>query len=208
MKEKKKKESALKKGIKELKKTSRGKAILRLIKWFIFFIVLFIFIAISSTLTPKKNDLKPKEDLPLKEEEQNNKLDFNFKSSYSYKYEVNVKGEKYLFTGFKEGVTDEGYKESKEGILKYLIDDTGIYNVNGEEKSLIDNLYEGIDFNYLDPVYILTIIRNLEFITEDNMYKASDKKNDYVITVNNKEITNISVKALDFSYVYNLSFNY
>ena len=79
MKEKKiKKESALKKKIKELKKTSRGKAILRLIKWCIFFLVLFIFLAIASLTQPKNNIHKPNlnepqepSNVPSKEETDN-----------------------------------------------------------------------------------------------------------------------------------------
>ena len=53
-----KKESELKQKIKELKKTNKGKAILRLIKWCIFFVILFIFLAIASLMSPKNNSIK------------------------------------------------------------------------------------------------------------------------------------------------------
>lgn len=80
------------------------------------------------------------------------------------------------------------------------------------EKTLINNLYEGIEENYLNPIYILNIIKELE-ITRDRecdciepVYKANDSKNIYRITTSNQNITGIDITALDFSYIYNLDF--
>lgn len=222
-----KKESELKQKIKELKKTNKGKAILRLIKWCIFFVILFIFLAIASLMSPKNNSIKkpnneinkPQEEIPKdnwNEEtltiETINEYQEKLNNDYDYKYEISINKEKYIFSGTKTNNINKGYKESSTGIIKYSIDSTGTYMETTTEKTLINNLYEGIEENYLNPIYILNIIKELE-ITRDRecdciepVYKANDSKNIYRITTSNQNITGINITALDFSYIYNLDF--
>lgn len=222
-----KKESALKQKIKELKKTNKGKAILRLIKWCIFFVILFIFLAIASLMSPKNTSIKkpnneinkPQEEIPKdnwNEEtltiETINEYQEKLNNDYDYKYEISINKEKYIFSGTKTNNINKGYKESSTGIIKYSIDSTGTYMETTTEKTLINNLYEGIEENYLNPIYILNIIKELE-ITRDRecdciepVYKANDSKNIYRITTSNQNITGINITALDFSYIYNLDF--
>ena len=222
-----KKESALKQKIKELKKTNKGKAILRLIKWCIFFVILFIFLAIASLMSPKNTSIKktnneinkPQEEIPKdnwNEEtltiETINEYQEKLNNDYDYKYEISINKEKYIFSGTKTNNINKGYKESNTGIIKYSIDSTGTYMETTTEKILINNLYEGIEENYLNPIYILNIIKELE-ITRDKecdciepVYKANDSKNIYRITTSNQNITGIDITALDFSYIYNLDF--
>ena len=198
-----KKESALKQKIKELKKTNKGKAILRLIKWCIFFVILFIFLAIASLMSPKNTSIKkpnneinkPQEEIPKdnwNEEtltiETINEYQEKLNNDYDYKYEISINKEKYIFSGTKTNNINKGYKESNTGIIKYSIDSTGTYMETTTEKTLINNLYEGIEENYLNPIYILNIIKELE-ITRDReydciepVYKANDSKNIYRIT--------------------------
>lgn len=230
-KEKIKKESSFKKKINELKKTSRGKAILRLIKWCIFFIILFIFLAIASIINPPQNNIKPNVNNETKEpnleehpEEKDNwndetltietitKYQSFLSNVYDYNYEITINKEKYVFSGTKTPKEDTGYKESNTGIIKYYIDSTGTYMETTTNKELISNLYEGLEENYLNPIYILNIVKelkitkDLEYDGTEVIYKASDSKNIYRITTLDKNITGISITALDFSYLYTLSF--
>lgn len=230
-KEKVKKESALRKKINELKKTSKGKAILRLVKWCIFFVILFIFLIVSSTITPK-NITKPNINNETKEPNVDNKVenDNNWNSEtlsietlnkyqeklsniYDYNYEVTINNTKYIFSGTKTPTENTGYKENSAGIIKYLIDNTGTYMVTTDNKIPIDNLYEGIEENNLNPIYILNILKELEIVRDkecdciDEVYKANDSKNIYRINTMNEEITRISITALDFSYLYTMSFD-
>lgn len=226
-----KKESEFKKKINELKKTSRGKAILRLIKWCIFFTILFIFLAIASIVSPGKNNLKPNvnnetqkpnPEEPIEEKENQNeetltletinKYQDYLSNIYDYKYEITINNEKYIYNGTKSPEDNKGYKESSEGIIKYLVDSTGTYEETTTEKIPISNLYESLEENYLDPIYILNIIKDLEITRDRNcdciypVYKANDSKNIYRISIIDKKLTSISITALDFSYVYTLSF--
>ena len=80
------------------------------------------------------------------------------------------------------------------------------------DKVMIDNLYEGLEESYLDPIYILNILkvlqisRDLECDCIEPVYKANDSKNIYKIITSNKNIIGINITALDFSYIYNLDF--
>lgn len=232
MKEKKiKKESALKRKIKELKKTSRGKAILRLIKWCIFFLCLFIFLAVAATIAPKNNLNKPnlnnetkepdnelpQENINWNEEaltiETINKYQNHLSNIYDYNYEITINSEKYIYSGTKTKTDNKGYKESKNGIIKYYLDNTGTYMETTTEKILIDNLYEGLEGNYLNPIYVLNIIKELA-ITRDRecdciepVYKTNDDKNMYRLSISNNDIKGITIIALDFSYSYVLNFD-
>lgn len=227
---KEKKESNLKKKINELKKTNKGKAILRLIKWGIFFFILFIFLAVASLMSPQsKESQKPHNNIkePTDDNETIDKDNWNeetltietiskyqeyLSNTYDYKCEISINKEKYIYSGTKTKSENKGFKESSSGIIKYLIDSTGSYEETTTEKKIINNLYEGIEENYLNPIYILNLIKSLEIIRDREcdcvypVYKANDAKNIYRISVLNKEITNISITALDFSYLYTLSF--
>lgn len=224
-----KKESFFKKKINELKKTTRGKAIWKLIKWGIFFFIIFIFLGIASLIGSQNNKIKPNINNDVKEpirppaidnkenetltNEGITKFQTKLSKVYDYKYEITINHEKYIYTGTKTLVDNIGFKESSLGIIKYLIDSTGTYEETTTDKKAIDNLYEGLNVNYLDPIYVLNIIKNLEITRDlecdciDPVYKASDSENIYRITTINKEITSISITALDFSYLYNLNFS-
>jgi len=176
-KEKIKEESTLKKTIKELKKTSRGKAILRLIKWCIFFIILFIFLAIMAVITPKNNNItKPNTDLETKKPEPENPLNdleeilsiktlnntYNSLKEYDYNYEVFINNSKYIFKGTKNKINNTGYKESPEGIIKYVIDESGIYNETTSGKTPITNLYDGLNEEYFNLEWVFNILKMVE----------------------------------------------
>lgn len=226
------KEGTIKFKIQELKKTSRGKAILRLIKWCIFFLILFIFLIIASLVSPKDKIQKspvnnvnkePIENNPEEKNETLNKETLNIEditrfqnklsNIFDYNYDIKINNEKYIFNGTKTKIENTGYKESSSGIIKYIIDSGGTYMETTTSKTPITNLYEGLEENYLDPIFVLNIIKDLA-ITRDYecdciepVYKANDSKNIYRLTTNDNELTSISITALDFSYKYTLSFS-
>lgn len=225
-------ESALKKKIKELKKTTKGKAILKLIKWSIFFIIIFIFLGVSALMpknnSPVKSNNKTEEKESINNAETNkednwnletlsletiNKYQEDLNNIYTYNYEITINNEKYIYSGTKTKIDNKGFKESRNGIIKYYIDNTGTYEETTTDKILINNLYEGLDENYLNPLYILNVIKALE-ITRDKecdciepVYKANDNKNIYRLNTSNKELISITITALDFSYNYSLTFD-
>ena len=182
-----KKESKLKKKINEMRQTSKGKAILKLVGWAIFFFILFIFLAKSSMLPQaetEKNNIK----VPLNNSDDTNKKVDNkdilkkvqndlLTKNYDYTYEIKINEDKYTYEGNKKNNIDKGYKTNMSEIIKYYIDDTGVYRDLGNEKIMIDNLYQEINSNYVNLEYILSK-------SEDEALKQNDFDGDYIFTAN------------------------
>lgn len=213
----------------KMKATQRGKAILKLIYWGIFFIALFIFLAITSMVTKDYNVPNSYEDKHSEEPEIPVETEFNpemilkmqtslLNGIYDYKYYIENSSGSYLFDGTKYNDYEEGYKnytnEEGNGVIKYYKDSTGIYQVNGEEKVLSDTVYQNIDTNYLDLQYIFDTINKLE-LEEDTgnygypVYYTIDSYYRYTINISKDEteITDISIVSLDETVSYLLSFS-
>lgn len=215
-----KEKNKLKKKIKELKSTSRGQAIWRLIKWAIFFFALFIFLIISSLITANRQTKIPSiPDPPIKEEtpvlpkiktlkELANTL---LKSTYDYKYEINVNDELYIYNGHKDLTKEVGYKETSSGIIKYYKDETGTYQMLPNENIPLENLYENINSDYIDFEKILTILDNLEFTLnktispKTQIYESKDTINNYQYETDNTNL--LMIKIFNDNYSYNLVFS-
>lgn len=221
---KERKESKLKKKIKELKKTSKGRAILRLIKWAIFFFFLFVFLVVSSIITMnRKPNLAPPQVNPStsneKDEETSKPITKSFeelqtsllKGTYNYNYEITVGEAKYIYNGHKTPDVETGYKETNEGIIKYYIDDTGIFKETTTEKVRIDNLYENLNTEYLDLVSIFKIFAKIEFVLNESnestnhLYVGKDPLNSYEYETNGEEI--LFIRIYNTEYNYYLSFS-
>ena len=196
-KEKIKKESNFKKKIKELKSTARGRAILKLIGWIIFFILLFIISIISSTLVPKK------EKIPTLETKQEEKITIYdslkslFTKNYEYTYDIKISidnvNEQIIFNGKMINQIEEGYKETKSGIIKYKIDTTGTHEIKGSDIISIDNLYENINEKYIIPSLLLKNLLSLKYTNNNDVYSNVSNNTKYYITMKDNKITKIVI---------------
>jgi len=230
-KEKRKKESEWKKKIKEMKKTARGKAILKLIGWGIFFFIILVFCLISSIMNPKPIE-KPNIEIPTEKdeskEEENKKAEqilteekakeiINELKNHTYDYEIKVTQKEitYTYSGHKEPNLETGYKESKEGIIKYIIDNTGTFQEIQGEKTPITNLYEGLDLNYMVWDNLFEQVGNIEYyLTEENenlvYHMASEIINIYLTMTKEHQVTNIKIiqeeSEYTDSFIYDFEF--
>lgn len=230
MTKKKKKESKLKAKINEMKKTPKGAAIVKLIGYIIFFVLLALFCLISSliaSVTPSKNS-EPAKKEPITEpvDEPTKDLDIynlNIKglisleqkilnNNYRYNYEITINEEKYIFNGNHSKDSDTGYKESNTGIIKYFIDNTGIYQETTSELILITSIYDNLNANYFDLSYLFGLINTLD-MTKDlecdcvyPVYKLEDNENIYQISLENNQINSINIISKNNEYNYNLNY--
>ncbi|MEG0794351.1 MAG: hypothetical protein RSG95_00970, partial [Bacilli bacterium] len=124
-------------------KTVRGKAVIKLIVWSIFFLILFIVLSFMGS--KGKND--DKNNLVIG---YNEKIDRLLKNNYEYEYKITINGNNINFNGKKDGKNEQGYKETKEGIIKYLVIDSVTYNITSNKKELFNSLYENINTEYLN----------------------------------------------------------
>ena len=197
----------------ELKKTERGKSVIKLTRYLVFIFVLILALIISGTGKPnnkasqnvKKESYESKVDITYKDKQE--KL---FTNNYDFKYvitgAINVK-----YTGsFTNGVI-EGYKEDENGIIKYKVVDGTSYQVNGGETTAYEGLYEGLDaslFNFQSVFGNLNT--NKAKIVEKNKakeyyYEIVDGYN-YSIIMDDKHINEIKIE--NESLKYDFSFKY
>ena len=186
MKRQKEKElSKFKKWKNKMKETPKGRAYLKLIYWGIFFFVLFVFLILSSLFTRDYEPVEKKEndssltEMPEDEEEvlptilelESELLN----GTYEYEYQVQVNGNDYFFDGEQFLDHEEGYQTSSLGIIHYYLDDTGVYQISGEERVLLTEFYQGMDANLVNLEYIFNTI-NMLGISEHHLL-VEDEEN-------------------------------
>ena len=222
----------LKSKIQDLKNTSKGKAILKLIFWAIFFAFLFIIIIISSFIKPSvkpssnqdysnTEELTPEKSPEIPEIAPNAILETTtfltardqlLANKFTYNYEIKINDLKYIYKGTKDLTSDTGYKESSTETIKYLIDETGTYALTTTTKTPITNLYENIDSNYLNLDYLTNLITTHTFTLNtafSSYYLYETTFDNLKIEIGlSKETTNlIFINIISDTYSYNLNYN-
>ncbi|MEG1287898.1 MAG: hypothetical protein RSD29_00925 [Bacilli bacterium] len=186
-------------------KTVRGKAVIKLIVWSIFFLILFIVLSFMGS--KGKND--DKNNLVIG---YNEKIDRLLKNNYEYEYKITINGNNINFNGKKDGKNEQGYKETKEGIIKYLVMDSVTYNITSNKKELFNNLYENINTEYLNLPLLFKNISPIKYEIkeeeENNKITYEYNYNNNVIKVisNKVDITEISVISNDSTSIYIIHF--
>lgn len=224
LKEKKKKErkpSKFRLWHQKMKSTPKGRAYLKLIYWGIFFLILFIFLAVASSLSRNYETPIVEEEEPLDSEEVEVVKTIDtlqeelLNSTYHYEYHIEDQGISYLFEGTKYDSYEEGYKNYSgltSGVIRYYIDATGVYQVNGEERVAIDDFYQGLETNFLDLSILFRTINALTLTLDSSydypVYIASDANYQYMLNISpdGLAITDISVVSVDGNTTYLLSF--
>ena len=210
------------KELKKLKETSKGRALLKLIHWSIFFALILVICLFSSIISnnsqktsPKTEETTPKEVIPEDILQPDifittiNNLNSN---SYNYNYEIVINNIKYIYNGTKTPTTDIGYKESPNGTIKYYIDSTGTYSETTSGRTLITDLYAEINPDYLDFNYIRELIPTLEFKLNNNytnnyLYEALKDDINYQIELEKNTYNLKYIKITNPTFNYNLTFN-
>ena len=196
-------------------KTDRGKALTKLLLW-----VVFIVIVLGAFIMQEKDNIDDYQ-MPSNEvtDEENQVNDNNFKkysdmqeellnNNYLYKYIITNSEEKIVFSGIKNGTNETGYKETKAGIIKYQIVDGIVSQINMDEITNIDNLYENIDRNYLDISLLFNNLSEYLYSTEkkDSKRTITYDKDGYKVSV----ITNLeSIEKIEITvdeWIYELNF--
>lgn len=195
--------------------TDRGKALTKLLLW-----VVFIVIVLGAFIMQEKDNIDDYQ-MPSNEvtNEENQDDDNNFKkysdmqdellnNNYLYKYIITNSEEKIVFSGIKNGTNETGYKETKAGIIKYQIVDGIVSQINMDEITNIDNLYENIDRNYLDISLLFNNLSEYLYSTEkkDSKRTITYDKDGYKVSV----ITNLeSIEKIEITvdeWIYELNF--
>ena len=194
-------------------KTERGKALIKLIAWFIFIAFLIVFVLLSdkkySNVVDEANNSN----------ENNSEETYTFvlfkdmitkllEGNYEYSFNIVNNATTYVFNGIQCNNISLGYKETSDGIIKYYVDENNTYQVILDELLPITNLYEGIDINYLDLDMLFNNLNEYLYTVEKNNATRTITYNkegyQVVVMTDLKNITNINITS-DIG-VYNLDF--
>lgn len=185
MKEEKKKSNKYIEKIKEMRKDKIGRAKLELMAYGIFFLILILFIRITSFISNRSNV-----NTPVTSSSIIDKIDNN----YSYNINININDSSYTYKGKVLGTNESLTKKVNDteeyyyvmNDKYYILDNNGNYILTNK-----DDIYNIIDYNYLD-------INNIkEYLTlgtkNNNVYtiKVSD------IILNNNSNDTITITEED-----------
>ena len=184
----------------KLWENKRYHALICLGLWLIFFLFVFLIVVI-----PYNNTFK---NLPKNNENENITTFIDMKekllnSEYDYKYTIYTTLGKTVYTGNKTKEKDTGYRENSEGLIKYEINNEGIFQINMDEEVPLENLYLDLNENYLDIQKIYDLTKDLiENVNEEQNEISYEKENIGIIfKINEQNILSINIKDNNNDYL-------
>ncbi len=199
--------------LKKCWKNPRWHSLMVLIIWIISLSMLMGIVAVINRFGGKKENVKVNiqnaQEITYAE-----KWDLFLSSAYEFTYTITNNEEIIRYIGTcKEGIIT-GYRERKDGIIKYSIEDDIVYENVMNEKNKMDTLYENVEERFLNPISLYEIIQN---VLEENIDILQEKERmtyEYMlenytikVTTNEKEVTKITVTndietyVLDFKFI-------
>ncbi len=197
---------------KEAWKDPRKKAGIKLLSYFLFFVILFLLAAITSNMN-KYNSIEDSNittTTKLKEDKYNDKLNNLLENKYDINYVIKKDNVEYKINGNIENNVIIGYLELSNEIKKIVFKDNNFYEIKNNEEILLE---VEIDAYLLNLSNLINLIRENSPIknnedNNNNIYSYSFKYNNIdlnVIVSFNEEIYNIVI--LYNGIEYNLSFD-
>ena len=191
--------------------SEKGKAAIKLGLWMIFIFVLIAIVIFSernnsnNVINDTPNNENEEVETPTYEfENYNDMQDKLLKNNYGYVYTITTSDSKYIYTGIKDGIKELGFKEDATGVIKYFVDDTGTYQVNLDNTTLIDTLYQNVDSSYLDIALVFDNLSEFLYSVTKNgdMRTIIYDKEGYQVTVltDTENITNITITVDTTTY--------
>ena len=197
--------------------TDRGKALIKLLLWMVFIVILIVLAIVSERNgnseildvdKPENNATDtPREPENVEYEAYNTMITNLLANNYEYEYLITTATDSIILTGFKNPDKEIGFKETSSGITKYFIDSTGTYELNMNTYSIIDNLYSEFDSSYLNLELLFNNLSEYLYNTEENVGIRTityDKDGFQVtVTTDTKNITNVLVMTNTTTYDLN-----
>lgn len=197
--------------------TDRGKALIKLLLWMVFIVILIVLAIVSERNgnseildvdKPENNATDtPSEPENVEYEAYNTMITNLLANNYEYEYLITTATDSIILTGFKNPDKEIGFKETSSGITKYFIDSTGTYELNMNTYSIIDNLYSEFDSSYLNLELLFNNLNEYLYNTEENVGIRTityDKDGFQVtVTTDTKNITNVLVMTDTTTYDLN-----
>lgn len=179
--------------------TLRGKAIIKLGLWTIFFAILFILAASGGKPNKKVEDNANKQFVAL-----DTMIENLAKGNYEFNYHINVKDKNYIYIGKTDGTETIGTKETIDGITKYCIKTEGIFKIVMDKLEPLDNLYEDLNTKYFDAKTLVNCLDKIDYhVEKDNDKRKIIYDNGIVIETDLFNINSIKINEDNINYELN-----
>lgn len=199
--------------------TKRGIAVLKLGGFIIFFIILSIYIRLemrnaddynqnNNNGNINNNISKPETNTFPSLSELRNKV---LEAKYSFSTVVNINEEELTVIGIKDNDNYAGVYIDGETSIRYNKIGIEIYEINGKEQVLNNELFAKLDFNLVNMKYIFNLIGSVEPIININektkIYNYETETHTIEITTNKKiESVLINEKNNNITYLTDLAY--
>ena len=152
----------------------------------------------ESSYEASKENNNPKEDNKITYPVMQEMLgDNNFEYVFTIENDSKVK-----YTGRRCNGLETGFKETKDGIIKYIIDsDKKTYKYVDDEKVEVDDLFAGFDANFLDVKLLFNNLSDILYTKEENTYKYEKEGHQVGVTTNDEYITKITIANANTTYI-------
>lgn len=170
--------------IKKAWKNPRWHSLIVLIIWIV---VLTILMGIT-TLIQKFSSPNTLNSSEVSKNSYDEKFQRLIKADYAFTYEINLNNEIIKYDGIKYENVINGYRERKDGIIKYIIQDGISYSILLNEKNIITNLYENINSNLLDLNYLYNLTKNIEEDEYNYTENITTNTHEYNLFLDNENI--------------------
>ena len=174
--------------LKQCWKNPRWHSLMVLIIWIVSLTLLMGIVSIVNQFGSPKEPIKneTKESKITYEDKWNNLLN----SNYKFTYLVKIEDDTIKYEGTKNDNVISGYRERKDGIIKYTIENNIVYEILIDEKQVINTLYENLEENLFNLTYLYDLIKNIpandsDIIEEDNItnYEYNTTLNEETIKI-------------------------
>ena len=191
--------------LKKCWENKRTHALMVLILWMVALSLLMGLTALLNQFSAPKNKIETKDEETISYDEIWKNL---LNANYEFQYVVTLEDEKIEYNGKVEGKKISGYRENKEGILKYEIEDDISYELVMGERKPLETLYENVNKDYfsLDSLYVL--LKDTPVEEEDLLYTYEMNGNVDIQVLLSKENKIQKITIQEENTVYELNFTY
>lgn len=184
----------------------RKRAGIKLLGYLLFFIILFLFAAITSNMNKYKTTTSQTTTTTITIDKYNEKQKSLLTNKYSINYVININNIEYKINGTIENNIVNGYLETPIGIKKIVFKENNLYEINNEQEILLES---ELNKNLIDLEYIINLIKQNSAIISDKEDKKTYNYNidnlglNIIVTTNEENITQINITEATNTYILN-----
>lgn len=200
--------------LKELYKTERGKALIKFSLYLLFLIFVIVLCSVAGSMKNDRTQTNPQStEKESRISEKNPPTYFEkqkmlINQKYSFEYVITKTEKTVTYMGDFDGKNTNGYRETKDDLIHYVIEEGIPYKISLTEKTPLNDLFLDLNEKYFDLKNLFMTLNGLpaqiEKVDDDKIYNYELEDVNVTITVGTEYIKNIRIEneneKYDFSF--------